>query len=178
MSDGSVDPPSDLGQGILIRRAELGCDLEAVSALIREYGQAIADIAACSLEHQGFNDELRSLPGRYALNRGGCLLLAQSDDRPAGCIAMRALPDVGPGVCEMKRLYVRPLFRGHGIGRLLVERLIEEARTAGYDLMKLDTDSDARFAAAIALYRSVGFVECPRYNADPDPRTMWFEKRL
>jgi GNAT superfamily N-acetyltransferase len=65
-----------------------------------------------------------------------------------------------------------------GIGRVLAERLIEEARGVGYEVMKLDTDKHPIFAAAVKLYRSLGFVECERYNADPDPRTLWFEKRL
>lgn len=146
--------------------------------LIREYGASIADVAACSLEHQGFEAELASLPGRYAPSKGGRLLVALVDERPAGCIALRALPDLGPGVCEMKRMYVRPAFRGRGLGRLLAERLLAEAKGAGYTLMKLDTDTAPKFAAAIALYRSLGFVECERYNADPDPKTMWFERGL
>jgi GNAT superfamily N-acetyltransferase len=78
----------------------------------------------------------------------------------------------------MKRMYVRPAYRGLKLGRMLAERLIDEARAAGYTLMKLDTDTAPKFAAAIALYRSLGFVECERYNADPDPKTLWFEKRL
>lgn len=146
--------------------------------LIREYGLSIADVAACSLEHQGFEDELRDLPGRYDPSRGGRMFIATVDDQPAGCIALRALPELGPGVCEMKRMYVKPAYRGLKIGRMLAERLIDEARAMGYTVMKLDTDTAPKFAAAIALYRSLGFVECERYNADPDPKTLWFEKRL
>jgi ribosomal protein S18 acetylase RimI-like enzyme len=145
--------------------------------LIAEYRRSIADVAACSLEHQRFDEELADLPGRYAPPRGR-LLVATADGRPAGCVALRPLDELGPEQCEMKRLYVVPNARGLGIGRLLVERLMAEARAEGYRVMKLDTDSDARFRAAIALYRSFGFVECERYNADPDPKTLWFEKRL
>lgn len=152
--------------------------LAGFRALAAEYGESIADVAACSLEHQGFGQELRDLPGRYARARGGCMFIAFAGDRPAGCIALRALPELGPGVCEMKRMYVKPAYRGLKIGRMLAERLIDEARSMGYTLMKLDTDTAPKFAAAIALYRSLGFVECGRYNADPDPRTLWFEKRL
>ena len=158
--------------------AESGQVLALALALIREYGASIADVAACSLEHQNFDDELASLPGRYAPARRGRLLLAMIDDQPAGCIALRALPELGLHVCEMKRMYVRPSYRGHHLGRLLAERLIAEARTLGYTLMKLDTDTAPKFAAAIALYRSLGFTECERYNADPDPKTLWFEKQL
>lgn len=152
--------------------------LLAFRELAAEYGASIADVAARSLEHQGFDDELANLPGRYAPSRGGRLLVAMVDGQPAGCIALRALPEVGPGVCEMKRMYVRPAYRGRKLGRMLAERLIDEARAAGYTLMKLDTDTAPKFGAAIALYRSLGFVECERYNADPDPKTLWFEKRL
>lgn len=153
-------------------------ELRFARDLIREYGASIADVAACSLEHQRFDDELANLPGRYAPSRGGRLFVAMVDGQPAGCIALRALPELGAGVCEMKRMYVRPTYRGLKLGRMLAERLIDEARAAGYTLMKLDTDTASKFAAAIALYRSLGFVECERYNADPDPKTLWFEKRL
>lgn len=146
--------------------------------LFWEYALSIADVAACSLEHQRFDDELATLPGRYDPARGGRLFIAFAGGHSAGCIALRALPELGPTVCEMKRMYVRPQFRGHHIGRLLAERLLDEARAAGYTLMKLDTDTAPKFAAAIGLYRALGFVECERYNADPDPKTLWFEKRL
>jgi GNAT superfamily N-acetyltransferase len=155
-----------------------GEHLAAFRELAAEYGLSIADVAACSLEHQGFEDELRGLPGRYAPSCGGRMLIAMVDGQPAGCIALRALPEVGVGVCEMKRMYVRPACRGLKLGRLLAERLIDEARTIGYTVMKLDTDTAPKFAAAIGLYRSLGFVECERYNADPDPKTLWFELRL
>lgn len=151
--------------------------LSLARVLISEYGTSIADVAACSLEHQGFEYELKSLPGLYAPPRGR-LLLALHDNEPAGCIALRPLPSLGEHVCEMKRLYVRPSARGTGLGRLLVQRLLQEARETGYTLMKLDTDTAPKFAAAIKLYRSLGFTECERYNDDPDPKTLWFERRL
>lgn len=154
-----------------------GPGLEMARSLIREYGESIADVAACSLEFQRFDDEVAGLPGRYAPPRGR-LLLAMRGEEAVGCIALRPLPELGPEQCEMKRLYVRPVARGCGAGRMLVERLLDEARQAGYRVMKLDTDTDPKFAAAIALYRSMGFRECPRYNADPDPKTMWFERVL
>ena len=152
--------------------------LDRIRDLIREYGASIADVAACSLEHQNFEAEMAALPGRYASEQGGRLLIAMVDGKPAGCIALRALPELGPGICEMKRMYVRPGFRGLGIGRKLAERLLEEAKAIGYTTMKLDSDTAPKFAAAIALYRSLGFVECERYNADPDPKTIWMDKRL
>lgn len=157
--------------------ASAGDALLHARELIVEYGHTIADVAACSLEHQRFDDEVASLPGRYAPPRGR-LLLATLDGRPVGCVALRPLDDLGPHTCELKRMYVRPSARGHGIGRLLAERLIADARAIGYTLIKLDSDTDPRFSAAIALYRTLGFTECPRYNADPDPKTLWFEMRL
>jgi GNAT superfamily N-acetyltransferase len=157
--------------------ASAGALLHDARALIVEYARGIADIAACSLEHQGFAHEVASLPGLYAPPRGR-LLLALSGSEPVGCIALRPLPDLGPGVCEMKRMYVRPSARGRGVGRLLAQRLLADARAIGYRLMKLDSDTDPRFAAAVVLYRSLGFTDCPNYNDDPDPRTMWMEKGL
>lgn len=165
-------------RAISIAECTLGAQIDDFRALASEYAAGIADVAACSLEHQGFESELRDLPGRYAPSRGGRMFVAAVDGRPAGCIALRALPELGPGVCEMKRMYVRPAYRGLKIGRMLAERLIDEARAMGYTVMKLDTDSAPKFAAAIGLYRSLGFVECERYNADPDPKTLWFERRL
>ncbi len=151
--------------------------LKAARELILEYGRSIIDVASCSLEHQNFDTEVASLPGKYAPPRG-TLLLARVAGELAGCVALRPIDEVGPGYCEMKRMYVRPAFRGQGIGRVLAERLVADGKRMGYRVMKLDTDSHEKFTAAIALYRSLGFVECTRYNADPDPRTLWFELKL
>lgn len=150
--------------------------LQAAGVIIREYGHSIADIAACSLEHQNFEAEVSELPGKYAPPLGTILLAHVAGDL-AGCIALRPL-DGHPEVCEMKRMYVRPAFRGLGVGRVLAQRLIADAKRMKYAIMKLDTDSHPKFAAAIGLYKSLGFVECARYNDDPDPRTLWFEKHL
>ncbi len=162
---------------IHIIEASSETDVKHAAELILEYGRSIADVAACSLEHQNFDAEVAALPGKYAPPRG-TLLLARVAGDLAGCIALRPLDELGPTVCEMKRMYVRPAFRGTGVGRVLAERLIAEARRIGYQVMKLDTDTHPKFAAAIGLYRSLGFVECQRYNDDPDPRTLWFELKL
>lgn len=148
--------------------------------LFAEYGRAIADVAGCSLQFQGFDSELDGLPGLYAPPRG-CILLALVDqpgggESLAGCIAMRPLAKLGPEVCEMKRMYVRPAFRRLGIGRLLVDRLLYEARSAGYERMKLDTSCSMH--PAMALYRQMGFSECVRYNDDPMEDTVWFDRAL
>src|SRR4051812_16046068 len=104
--------------------AQAAADLAAARELILEYGRSIVDVAACSLEHQNFDTEVAALPGKYAPPRG-TLLLARVWRDLAGCIALRPIDEVGPGYCEMKRLYVRPAFRGTGIGRILAERLIQ-----------------------------------------------------
>jgi GNAT superfamily N-acetyltransferase len=169
-----------VGEGLVpaeIVDASSGPMLDAARALIDEYGQSIKSFAACSLEHQGFGDELAGLPGKYAPPRGR-LLLALLDEIPVGCVALRPLDRLGADVCELKRMYVRPTARGHGIGRLLAERFLDEARRCGYRLVKLDTATNPAFEAAIALYGSLGFTACANYNDDPDPSSLWFEKAL
>ena len=168
--------------------AESGPLLEVARELFAEYATSIADVAGCSLQHQRFDAELAGLPGLYTPPRG-CILVAQvpegsgGADVPsargiasAGCIALRPLAALGPGVCELKRMYVRPAFRGTGLGRALGERVIAFARAAGYTAMKLDTSTSMH--AAIRLYTSLGFVPCERYNDDPMGDTLWFERRL
>jgi len=174
---------------ISLRYAVSPVDLALAREIFAEYGASITTAAGCSLQHQGFDGELASLPGKYAAPRG-CIVLAYAEleadpkpmgergggHKPFGCIAIRPLPDVGPTVCELKRMYVKPTHRGLGAGRLLCEEVIAWSRNAGYTVMKLDTD--CTFAPAIALYKAHGFVECPRYNDDPMEDTLWFAKNL
>lgn len=110
----------------------------------------------------GFAEELDGLPGAYA-PPAGCLLVAMQDGRPAGCVAMR---DCGDRVCEMKRMFVPEEFRGAGIGRALVGRIIAAARSAGYERMLLDTGK--RQQAAMKLYESFGFRRIEAYYPLPD----------
>src|SRR6476619_2682986 len=126
-----------------------------------------------SLCFQNFDQELKGLPGKYA-SPDGRLLLATEDDELAGCIAMRKL---SPGVCEMKRLFVRPGFRSHGFGRVLVETIIDEARKLGYTQMRLDT-LPGLMDKAITLYRSFGFVEIGPYCENPVEGAKFMELDL
>jgi putative acetyltransferase len=114
-----------------------------------------------SLCFQGFERELATLPGEYARPRGR-LLLARIAGEPAGCVALRALAN---GEAEMKRLFVRPAYRGMGLGRTLVECVIDEARGLGYGMLRLDTLPEMK--AAQTLYGELGFVETAPYNDHP-----------
>lgn len=154
-----------------VSHAESADDIAAFRRLCQEYAASLP----FSLCFQNFDEEMRTLPGRYARPQG-CMLLAQADDRPVGCAALRPVPEVGASICEMKRMYVQSTARGLGLGRLLAVALIDFAKSAGYDRMVLD--SEPNFTAAVALYRSLGFVDRARYNNDPDPHTVFMELRL
>ena len=155
--------------GTFTLRAATAADLDDVRALFREY-EAWLGFSLC---FQGFEDELAALPGRYA-PPSGRLLLAELDGRLAGVIALRA---IAPGTCEMKRLYVRDFARGHGVGRALAERLVAEAKAAGYRAMRLDT-LPGRMAPANALYDALGFREIPAYYDNPVPDVRYLELDL
>lgn len=140
-------------------------DMVAVASLFREYSEGLG----FSLAFQGFDEELAALPGAYA-EPWGRLLLASEGGKMAGCVALRRLT---PEVCEMKRLFVRPACRGHGLGRILVTRAIAEARSIGYRRMFLDTV--AGMTSAIELYRRAGFVPTTAYGHNPRPDARFFE---
>lgn len=142
-------------------------DLEPAREVFREYAAWVgSDIC-----FQAFERELAQLPGYYGPPEGR-LLLAIIEGQVAGCVALRRF---APGIGEMKRLYVRPEFRGSGTGRVLLERLIAEARDAGYKVLLLDTMP--RLERAIAMYRARGFREIPRYGDNP-AEAICFELQL
>jgi ribosomal protein S18 acetylase RimI-like enzyme len=145
-------------------------DLDAIRQLFREY-EAEIGVDLC---FQGFEEELANLPGGYAPPHGR-LLLARSPGELLGCVALRPLKNAD-GICEMKRLFVRPAFRRSGIGRDLVERIISEARSAGYRAMRLDTL--ASMTKAQQLYRRLGFREIPAYYPNPLPGVTYMELDL
>jgi ribosomal protein S18 acetylase RimI-like enzyme len=140
--------------------------VEQARQLFLEYAESLG----FSLCFQGFDEEVKNLPGAYA-SPGGRLLLGYCEGKTAGCIALR---DLGDGICEMKRLYVRPDFRGSGVGRMLVDGVIAEARGIGYERMRLDTIASS-MKDAIALYRRRGFREIAPYRTNPIEGALYLE---
>ncbi|OEU65080.1 MAG: hypothetical protein BBJ57_06040 [Desulfobacterales bacterium PC51MH44] len=151
-----------------IIHAETPLQVNQARVLFQDYAASL-DFDLC---FQDFNEELRNLPGAYARPQG-CLLLAQENDTVIGCVAMRPLEET---VCEMKRMYVIPRFRGRGVGRLLANAVIAEAKQYGYQRMCLDTVSS--MATAKALYKSLGFRQIPPYCHNPIPGAIYFELNL
>ncbi len=140
-----------------------GHDIETVQTLWREYW----DSFGLPQDFQNFAEELRTLPGAYAEPEGR-LLLAQSQGKSAGTAALRPL---NTHCCEAKRLYVRPQYRGKGIGSALLNRLIEEARAAGYQKMYGDTLTS--MTTALQMYNRLGFSEVPPYSTNPTPGAIF-----
>jgi len=154
---------------IELLKVESGPELDEIRTLVLEYKQSLN----FNLCFQDFDTELRELPGEYA-PPAGRLILCKFEGKPAGCIALRQLE---PRICEMKRLFVRPQFRGRQLGRKLTDYLIAEARRAGYDAMRLDTIAGS-MDHAIAMYRELGFREIPPYYANPTPGAIYMELAL
>ena len=148
--------------------AESAGHIASARALFEEYAAAMG-VNFC---FQNFAEELAGLPGRYAPPEGR-LLLAWQDKRLAGCVALR---EFSPGICEMKRLFVRPAFRKQGVGRRLAVSVIAEARAIGHTHMRLDTLAVMR--EAIALYESLGFRRIDPYCFNPLPGVVYMELGL
>jgi ribosomal protein S18 acetylase RimI-like enzyme len=155
---------------ILVPRQPL--DYDAIRGLFIEYAESLG----FSLGYQEFDDELAKLPGKYAPPTGA-LLIARVDGAVAGTAALRRLAE---DICEMKRLYVRPEFRGTrtveglSIGRALALAVVTHARALGYRTLRLDSVV-GKMDVAIRLYRSIGFVEIPAYYPSPIPNTIYLE---
>jgi putative acetyltransferase len=150
-------------------QAELPTQIAQARELFLEYAQSLG----FSLCFQNFDQELAGLPGDYAPPEGR-LLLAKYEGQVAGCVALHRLED---GICEMKRLYLRPQFRGKGIGRALTDRIISEARQIGYQRMRLDTVEPV-MKDAVEMYRKLGFKEIPPYRPNPIAGALYMESQL
>ncbi len=148
--------------------ADPGIGLQQARQLFQEYAGSLET----DLEFQNFGEELATLPGSYA-RPAGRLLLVLEDTEPAGCVALRPL---SADTCEMKRLYVRPDFRNMGVGRLLTERVLQEARGAGYRRIRLD--SLPEMTSALSLYRKLGFQEIAPYRENPIQGTVYLQLQL
>jgi ribosomal protein S18 acetylase RimI-like enzyme len=150
---------------VRLDRAASAADLESIRELFLEY----ADSLGVDLNYQGFDREVRELPGDYA-PPSGLLLLARRDDDVVGCVGVRPLDE---RTAEMKRLYVRPSGRGLGLGRTLAEAAIAFAREAGFERMRLDTLP--QMERAQELYRALGFVAIEPYRFSAVPGTVYLE---
>ena len=144
-------------------------DLLWARELFREYAATLG----FALDFQGFEEEMAALPGEYAEPRG-TIVLAFAGEEPVGCVALRPLEEAG--VCEMKRMYGRPAARGRGLGRMLGERVMDDARARGYHVMRLDTIDT--MMPAIALYEDLGFRTIEPYRFNPIPGALYFEADL
>lgn len=148
---------------------------EAVRELFTEYTQMLVahdPYFQIYLDLQHYDAEVADLTQKYGLPDGR-LYIAWCDGQPAGCIALRRLDDT---TCELKRLYVRPAFRGRGIAGVMMQRILDEARAIGYTVMLLDTEPFLR--SALKMYRGLGFYEIPRYNDSPLDTTIFLRLEL
>jgi ribosomal protein S18 acetylase RimI-like enzyme len=151
------------------RQAESPTQLAEIRELFLEYAESLG----FSLCFQSFDQELASLPGDYA-PPDGRIILATAADEPAACVALHK---IDADTCEMKRLYVRPQFRGKGLGRVLAEKIITEARQIDYKKLRLDTVEPV-MTTAVAMYRTLGFREIPPYRENPIAGALYMELTL
>jgi putative acetyltransferase len=168
-STSSVPLVSPVLKAFSLAQAESPAEIAHARELFLEYAQSLG----FSLCFQKFDKELAALPGNYAPPEGR-LLLAECDGQLAGCVALHKLE---PGICEMKRLYLRPQFRGKGLGRVLAQRIIAEARQIGYSHMRLDTVEPV-MKDAVAMYHKLGFKLIAPYRSNPIVGAMYMELPL
>jgi len=152
-----------------ITEAQSAAQIAQARELMLEYAQSLG----ISLSFQNFDEEMAGLPGSYAPPEG-CLLLAEVGGEPAGCVALRKFE---ADICEMKRLYMRPPFRGLGLGKKLALEIIAKAQALGYKRMRLDT-IEPLMKDAVGLYLRLGFREIPTYRLNPMPQTRYMELDL
>jgi putative acetyltransferase len=152
--------------GLRMTQASSPAQIAQVRELFLEYAKSLG----FSLCFQSFDQELAGLPDDYS-PPDGRLLIAEYEGEVAGCVALHKLE---PGICEMKRLYLRPAFRGKGLGRRLAETILNEARSIGYQRLRLDT-VERVMRDAVELYRALGFREIAPYRANPMEGTLYME---
>ena len=165
----SVLSVSSVVKGFCLYQVESPAQIAHARELFLEYAQSLG----FSLCFQNFDKELAGLPGDYA-SPDGRLLLADCENQLAGCVALHRLE---PGICEMKRLYLRPQFRGKRLGRALADSIIVEARQIGYQRMRLDTVEPV-MKDAVAMYRKIGFREIAPYCQNPIAGALYMELQL
>jgi GNAT superfamily N-acetyltransferase len=170
--ESSVDPVASVSpalKGPVFVHAETPAQIAQARELFLEYAESLG----FSLCFQNFDKELAGLPGEYGQPEGR-LLLAEYEGQVAGCVALHKLE---PGICEMKRLYLRPQFRGKGLGLALANRIIAEARRIGYRRMRLDT-VEPIMKDAVVMYRRLGFQEIAAYCVNPIDGALYMELAL
>jgi putative acetyltransferase len=162
----SASPAASAVSGFSMSQVESSTQIAQARELFLEYAYSLS----FNLDFQNFDAELATLPGHYA-PPDGRLLLAEYEGQLAGCVALHKLKTT---ICEMKRLYVRPQFRGKRLGLALAHRIIAEARQIGYQRMRLDTVEPA-MKDAVAMYRKLGFREIAPYCNNPMPGALYME---
>jgi len=165
----SVTSVPSVVKGLSLAQVETPAQIAHARELFREYAQSLG----FSLCFQNFDKELADLPGDYTPPEGR-LLLAEYERKLAGCVALHKLE---PGIAEMKRLYLRPQFRGKRLGAALAQSIISEARQIGYHRMRLDTVEPV-MGNAVAMYRKMGFEEIAPYRANPIAGALYMELKL
>lgn len=153
-----------------IIQASSEIEIESMRELFLEY----ASWLGFDLCFQDFDEELAGLPGKYSPEKGGRLYLLIDDGKSAACIALRKIEE---GICEMKRLYVKPEYRGRKYGNLLAKKIIDDAKELGYKKMRLDTIG-SKMTSAMEIYKSLGFYEIEAYYYNPQPGVNYMELDL